>query len=376
GGAATVVDQLGLKGVDAVAPPTEFIKKMERQGIKIERQPIIDLTLAATSEQFQYLLEAILSDNWCDAVIAVAGSSAQFHASLAVEPLIRAKKSASKPLVAFLTPEAHKSLELLRENEIAAFRTPESCADSMSSFLNTSSKELLIEQSARPISWPEELPKYGVLVESQALKVWNELGINHPKEKVINCNDLTHDIPYPLVVKVSSPDILHKTEVQGVQVGIENESELESAINKIKLSVSKRLPNARIQGFQLQQMEQNLIELIVGYRDDPTVGPIVLLGAGGITAELSEDVSIRLAPVSREQAKQMIDEVKLTKLIRGYRNLPEGNIDAIMDTITAISRLAELKDVKVLDAEINPLFVQTDRVVAVDGLIVLKDSQE
>src|SRR5699024_4030577 len=273
-------------------------------------------------------------------------------------------------------PEAHKSLELLRENEIAAFRTPESCADSMSSFLNTSSKELLIEQSARPISWPEELPKYGDLVESQALKVWNELGINYHKEKVINCNDLTHDIPYPLVVKVSSHDILHKTEVQGVQVGIENESELESAINKIKLSVSKRLPNARIQGFQLQQMEQNLIELIVGYRDDPTVGPIVLLGAGGITAELSEDVSIRLAPVSREQAKQMIDEVKLTKLIRGYRNLPEGNIDAIMDTITAISRLAELKDVKVLDAEINPLFVQTDRVVAVDGLIVLKDSQE
>jgi len=118
-------------------------------------------------------------------------------------------------------------------------------------------------------------------------------------------------------------------------------------------------------------MESRLIELILGYRHDPLVGPTVLLGAGGIAAELSPDFALRLAPVSLEEARRMIVQVRQTRLIRGFRGLPEGDCEGLARTIAAFSTLACLAGVQVEEAEINPLFVRADGVVAVDGLVRL-----
>jgi succinyl-CoA synthetase beta subunit len=119
-------------------------------------------------------------------------------------------------------------------------------------------------------------------------------------------------------------------------------------------------------------MQTKLIELILGYRLDPLVGPTILLGAGGVTAELTPDVSLRLAPVTLAQACEMIEAVTLTRLVRGYRNLPLGDCEALAQTIVRFSQLASIQDPKIVEAEINPLFVQSDGVVAVDGLVVLE----
>jgi hypothetical protein len=118
-------------------------------------------------------------------------------------------------------------------------------------------------------------------------------------------------------------------------------------------------------------MESRLLELILGYRNDPLVGPTIILGAGGITAELSPDFAIRLAPVTLEQAHAMIDEVRVTKLIKGFRSLPKGDCDALAQAVVAFSRLAAMSGANIVEAEINPLFVQENKVLAVDGLVRL-----
>src|SRR3546814_14769364 len=120
--------------------------------------------------------------------------------------------------------------------------------------------------------------------------------------------------------------------------------------------VRRRAPQARLDGILVQQMEDKLLELILGYRLDPLVGPIVVLGAGGIAAELSPDVAVRLAPVSRAQAVLMIDEFRATQSVRGFRGLPPGACEALADAIVAFSRLPQPPRAACGDATPKPPF--------------------
>ena len=137
-------------------------------------------------------------------------------------------------------------------------------------------------------------------------------------------------------------------------------------------AVAAAHPAAQIDGVLVQRMESGLAEAIVGYRHDPLVGPIVLVGAGGMLAEIYRDYALRLAPVSEAEAEAMIAEVKGLATIRGYRNLPRGDLAALARAVAALSRLALVAGQPVAEAEINPLIVKRDGVVAVDGLVVLK----
>jgi acyl-CoA synthetase (NDP forming) len=367
GGAATVVDNLGLAGVVAVPPPASFIAHMQTRGLSLRAVPVMDLTLAATSQQYQDLLEQLLASDWCDAVLSVVGSSAQFHPELAVKPLTDASKSTDKPLVVFLAPDAMASLRVLQQAGIAAFRTPESCAQALSLFFEQAQQPPVNPQS---LPWPEHLPTSGTLTEYQSGQVFEQLGIHlAPQMLVQHAREVTLD--FPVVVKISSPDIAHKTEVGGVKVGVADRAELAAVMQDMGKKVKAVVPHARLDGFLVQSMQSRLIELILGYRHDPLVGPTVVLGAGGVTAELMPDVSLRLAPVTSQQAWEMIEAVRLTHLVRGYRNLPVGDCEALAKTIVAFSQMAGLQGVQILEAEINPLFVQSDAVVAVDGLMML-----
>ncbi len=368
GGAATVVDNLGMLGMVAVAPSHEFIAHMAGRGMTIRETPVIDLTLAATSVQYKDLLEQLLQTDWCDAVLSVVGSSAQFHPDLAVKPLIEAQKPLSKPLAVFLAPEAMVSLGLLQQSGIAAFRTPEACADALAVFFEPRGSAPVI---SKPMTWPAALPRHGLLTEYEACQVFSSLGIHTAQAQHVSMDNPAHQVPYPVVVKVSSRDVPHKTDAGGVRVGVADDAALQRAAHDIRSSVLAYAPLAKLDGLLVQKMEGRLLELILGYRRDPLVGPTVVLGAGGITAEISPDFSIRLAPVTPEQAHAMIDEVRATRLIRGFRGLPRGDCEALAHAIVRFSQLAAAVGVEVLEAEINPLFIQADRVIAVDGLIAL-----
>ena len=368
GGAATVVDNLGLRGLAAVAPPPEFVRMIAEHGLKIRETPVIDLTLAATSAQYKMLLEALLRAEWCDAVLSVVGSSAQFHPGLAVQPLLEADKPDAKPLAVFLAPEAPESLALLQQGGIAAFRTPEACADALSVFFTPVGAP---PAQGFEAAWPDGLPRSGMLSEYEAGALFRGLGVPVVQAQLIAPGALAHSVPYPVVAKVCSRDLAHKTELGAVRVGIADAVALEKAVGEMLAAVRQRAPHAAVDGILVQPMEGRLIELILGYRYDPLVGPTVLLGAGGIAAELAPDYALRLAPVNLEEARRMILEVRQTRLIRGFRGLPEGDCEALARAIAAFSRLALMEDMRVEEAEINPLFVRADGVVAVDGLVRL-----
>ena len=137
-------------------------------------------------------------------------------------------------------------------------------------------------------------------------------------------------------------------------------------------SVRVNAPAAGIEGVLVQSMANGLAEAIVGYRHDPMVGPVVLVGLGGQLAEIYRDTAIACAPVDEAQAIELIERVKGFALLRGFRNLPKGDLEALARAVAAVSRLALLEGQPVAEAEINPLLVGADGAVAVDGLVVLK----
>jgi acyl-CoA synthetase (NDP forming) len=332
GGAATVVDQLGLRGLECVAPGSDA--------------PIVDLTMAATPERYQRTLEELLRSPECDAVLACVGSSAQFHPEFAVEPIVRAARGA-KPLAAFLTPHAERSLALLAAQGIPAFRTPEACADALGAYFAwRAPKELSKEKS------------FSLRQKQDPLELLAALGIPVVEQALARAPDFRHSIAYPVALKKIG--VAHKTDVDGVALDIADDA-----------SLRQKMLSWKEEAILVQKMEKGLAEAIVGYRNDPVVGPIVLVGAGGVLAELYRDFAIRTAPVSEEEARAMIEEVKGLAPIRGYRNLPRGDIDALSKAIVQISRLASIEGIS--EAEINPLIVKATGVVAVDGLVVPKE---
>ncbi|HET7672504.1 MAG TPA: acetate--CoA ligase family protein [Burkholderiales bacterium] len=324
GGAASVVDRLGLHGMALAS--------------------MNDLTMTATPEAYTATLERLLQSAECDAVLAAVGSSAQFHPEFAVQPILRARRN-EKPLAAFLTPHAERSLALLAENGIPAFRTPEACADAFGAFF----------------AWraPRDTPLPNQQIDSGSVpELMQSLGIPMAQQQIVEAPRYEHTVTYPVALK--RLDVEHKTEAGGVVLDIGAVPEL--------LAAARRMAQPRL---LVQKMEKGLAEAIVGYRDDPVVGPLVLVGAGGTLAEIYRDIAVAMAPVTQEEAAALIEKVKGLAVIRGYRNLPRGDVRALARAVSALSRLAFAANVR--EAEINPLIVRREGVVAVDVRLVLKE---
>jgi acyl-CoA synthetase (NDP forming) len=368
GGAASVVDRLGTLGLSTLVPDEGLIASLKEKGVAIRSAPIIDLTLAATSDTYRAVLEALLAHPDCDAVLAVVGSSAQFHPDLAVRPIVGVARGA-KPLAAFLAPNAEASLRLLAEAGVPAFRTPEGCADALAAYFNWRSPAATI--SAKAPQWPAGLPRTGTLDEAQSLALFASLGVPTVAHAIARPPGYAHDIAYPVAAKVLSKAILHKTEVGGVALGVGDRTEFKTRVASLLRAVRSKAPSADIDGLLVQPMVKGLTEAIVGYRHDPMIGPVVLVGMGGQLAEIYRDTSLACAPVSEAQALAMLDKVEGFAVLRGYRNLPKGDLAALARAVAAVSRLALLEGQPVLEAEVNPLMVREDGVTAVDGLVVL-----
>lgn len=348
GGAAVVADPLGAAGGELVVPPPALTERIGALGVRVSDSPLIDLTLAGTrAHVYGPVLEALLTSDHCDAVLAAVGSSAQFHPQLAVEPIVAARrKHPHKALAVFLAPEAAASLQLLAQAGIAAFRTPEACADALAAFFAWRAPRA---PAAPATSF--EIPQ----APAQRLST--------PDEPIT--------IPFPVAVKIDSPDIEHKTEVGGVELGLRDAKEAAAAARRVLERVRAARPHARIDGVVAATMQQGLGEAILGYRVDPQVGPLVLVGAGGTLAELYRDFALRLAPVTLEEARGMVAEVRGFAPLRGYRNAPRGDLEALAQAVVRFSQLAAKPEVA--EAEINPLIVKAEGVVGVDALVVLRE---
>ena len=357
GGAASVVDRLGAFGIETAAPGS--------------RAPIIDLTMGKRSAGYGAVVNELLAWDGCDAVLAVVGSSAQFHPEHAVQPIIAARRGA-KPLAVFMTPHAERSLALLAEAGIAAFRTPEACADAFNAYFRWRQPERKDrkENERQILKIPSAIPRAGRLNEAEALALFAALGMPVVAHAVAAAPDFAHPIGYPAAAKLLSRDISHKSDIGGVALEVRDRDDLLARISNLGAG---KTGTSGPKTVLIQRMERGLGEAIVGYRDDPVVGPLVLVGAGGILAELYNDVAMRLAPVDEAGAAAMIAEVKGFAALRGYRGLPRGDLAALALAVAAISRLALLEGRPVREAEANPVIVRERGAVAVDALAAMKE---
>jgi succinyl-CoA synthetase beta subunit len=201
-----------------------------------------------------------------------------------------------------------------------------------------------------------------LLDEIASYKLLSGLGIPVAAHEALSEPRTT--LPFPVAVKVLSASIPHKTEVGGVVLGVKDAAALGAAMEGIRSRTG-------VGRFLVQAMESGVGEALVGYRVDPHVGPIVMLAAGGILAELHRDRSIRMAPVDLEVAREMVDEVRALQALAGFRGRPRGDLEALAAAVVALSNLALGTDVQVLEAEVNPMIVRAEGhgVVAVDALV-------
>ena len=380
GGAAMVVDNMAMAGLDIADPPQALVDWLKPLGIAAGEGKLIDLTLAgAKPEIVAGTIERLLADDGNDAAIFVVGSSAQFNPELAVEPLLRFAKSA-KPFAVALTPAAEKSLALLTAAGVPAFRHPESCAEAMALCLLRP-----VPQPVPALATPStaalaalEAGRASGFDEQRASALFGALGVTMAKSLAVpdarRVGAAVGEVGAPVALKILSADIAHKTEAGGVALGLMDGQTAAVAAREIEKRVKEHAPNAKLDGFLVQKMERGLAEVILGFRRDPLVGPTITVGLGGVLAEIYKDAATRLAPVSEAEAAEMIAEVKGLATVRGYRNLPKGDVAALAKTIAAFSQLAHEAFADVAEAEINPLLIKRDGegVVAVDGLVVLR----
>ena len=349
GGAAMVVDQLGVRGIEVAE--------------------MIDLTLAGTRyDVMKAALDRELASPEVDLVIAVPGSSARYEPQLAVKPVIDCAAS-GKPIAAFVVPDAPEALAMLSVAGVPNFRTPEACADAVAAAFSRHAcvgrhpagpaERGTPSGSRDPCLRRDDSSR--VLDEMASYERLARIGVRHAPAQAID-ESLRHALQYPLAVKALSAAIPHKSDAGGVVLDVASAEELRTAVNRIKAAT-------RADRFLVQQMVRGAGEVLLGYMVDAQVGPIVMLAAGGVLAEVHRDRSIRLAPVDIESAREMIEEVAAFKALRGYRGRARGDLEALATAVVAMSRLAE--DATVIEAEINPLIVMEEGrgIVAVDALV-------
>lgn len=222
----------------------------------------------------------------------------------------------------------------------------------------TGEKEALSEHASK-----ELLKQYGVPVPNEVIATSEEEAVK-----------LAEEIGFPIVMKIESADILHKSDVGGVKININSEDEVRAAYTGIMESCMTKCPDAKINGILMQKMLKSGTEVIVGVTNDPSFGPMVLCGMGGVFTEVFKDVSLFPAPLTKDDALRMIKSLKAYKLMTGYRGQAKLDVDALADLLVSVGEFAVSHKNNLAEMDINPVFVypEGDGVAAADALVILR----
>lgn len=195
-----------------------------------------------------------------------------------------------------------------------------------------------------------------------------EIRLGRTKEEAIS---LAREIGFPVALKIVSPDVLHKTDAGGVKLNLNNEEEVAEAFDSIISSTKEHQPQANIQGVAVQNMARPGTEVIIGMSKDPQFGPVLMFGLGGILVEVLKDVSFRIVPLTKRDAREMIREIKGYPILEGYRGLEPANIAVLEDMLLEVSNFVEQRP-EIKEIDINPIFAYSDSAVAVDARVILE----
>ena len=214
-----------------------------------------------------------------------------------------------------------------------------------------------------------------LLTEVEAKEVLKEAGINVVDTKLAKdkaeARSIAKDMGYPIVLKIVSPDIIHKSDVGGVKLGLQDDAAIGAAYDEIIAAAKKASPNANVHGVSVQPMAKQGIEIILGMSKDPQFGPVLMFGLGGIFVEVLKDVAFRIVPLTPRDASQMVREIKGFPVLEGYRGQDPADLAKIEEAIMALSAYVDQRpEIKELD--LNPCFAYKDGITAVDARIVLE----
>lgn len=377
GGAGSLVaDNCGMLGLDV--PVLDEKTGAVLAGLLGQDAPMtgnpVDVTLAGVEPAIMTAAtEALLASDGIDGVVVVVGSSALARPDVAAGAIRAGAAKSDKPLISYVSPHAPHIVELLNHEGVPAFAAPETCATVLRAALPVppAGTPLAI---ASGVVVPQNLPT-GILNEAEARALFDAFGLAGAASHVVNTPEeaihAARKLGGPVVLKVLSRQIAHKSDVGGVRVGL-SADEVGPALTEMagKLS-SQNLPMP--EGYLVQAMLRGGLEMILGLRRDPQLGPLILLGAGGVQAELAGDSTLRLLPLAKGEAREMVDDLRVKQLLEGYRGAPAYDIDALVAAIEALARMGTTLGGKLEEAEINPLFVMPkgQGVAAADGLVVL-----
>lgn len=343
-----------------------------------------DVTGLASSQSFPRIMELMINEPEVGALVVASGLGDD-QARQVIELRKRTRKA-----IAFLwtgSQSATEGLDLLKESNIPLFYQPEGLARGLRGLLEFHHRQRVYLKNGLPQAEAmskEQKEELGVmsslgrqaLTEYEAKRLISRWGIPAVVERRATSRDEAADaaekIGYPIVLKVESPDILHKTDDGLVCLNICSEQELDQAYEDLMGSVHSRHPAAEVLGVLVQEMVRGGTEVIVGVSRDPQFGPVLMFGMGGVFVEVYRDVAFRVCPITRQDALEMVEEVKGAKVLKGYRGGPPADLDALVDVLLRASSLAVNLGDALTELDINPLAVlpQGQGVKALDALVV------
>ncbi len=387
--AADAIEQKGL----VFAKLTDETKKKlaEKLPAAANVHNPVDVLGDALADRYEYAFDVVLDDPNVDAAIVLLTPQAMTQSKETAEALVKVcSKKKNKPVLAcFLgAAKVDPGIQILRKGGVPQYDSPESAVDTlyvMSEYVRWKARPKrvvrLFSVNRRKVETIlERHLRQGLLDigEAEAKEIIEAYGFATPRGQIATTADqaanIAQQLGYPVVLKIWSPDILHKSDVGGVKVGLKSEQEVKDAFDLMMYRIPKKKPDAKILGVLVQEMVRTSgKEVILGMHRDPQFGPLMMFGMGGVLVEVLKDVSFYLAPLTAEEAKQMLMATKTYKILQGVRGQEGVDIDMIAEGLQRVSQLVtEFPEIKEMD--INPYVVGRPGTtsIAVDARISLE----
>jgi acetate---CoA ligase (ADP-forming) len=347
----------------------------------------VDVIGDATSERYAAVLEQAAKDPNVDGILVILTPQAMTDVEKTADMVIKTSQTTDKPIITSFMGEkrVHAGIRRLKAVSIPNFSYPELAVKAFKrlseqrAWKNYKSEELVtawynFDAAAETVA---AILKKGInqVGEDEAMQILTYYGFQFPRHAIARTSkeaaETASKIGFPVVMKISSPDILHKTDVGGVRVNIKSPKEAEDVFLDITANARRIMPDAFIRGVMVFEMLKGGKEVILGVTYDRTFGHMIMFGLGGIYVEVLKDVAFRIVPVTRRDALAMINEIKTIGLLRGARGERPADIDSIASNIVNLSCLvSDFPDIQELD--VNPLMVMEKGAVSLDARIIFK----
>lgn len=387
GGAGTLVsDDLGVAGFYTPAPDVataDALRALQTGSEAVLDRNPIDVTLAGLRpDLLRGAINTLLASSSYDALVIIVGSSSLAMPELLAGAIQDCLPNSEKPVIAYVSPHAPDVGALLTQRGVPAFSAAESCTAALAGMLRVQHFVPPAEINERASLIDARTLPSGSLDEFQAKQLFSRFGVRCACERVVKtgaqAEDAARELGDRVVLKILTSEITHKSDVGGVAIGLTSDT-ISERVARMASDVEAH-SGIQPQRFLVQEMVTGGTELILGMHRD-ALGTAILLGMGGVTAELFKDTTMRLLqqdaqglkPLSRSEAQSMAQELKTWPLLDGFRGRPKADVDALVDAIVAFSTMAAQLGERLIEAEINPVFVlpQGQGVRAADGVVVL-----